>query len=112
MAKSTKIIAIILSLLVAAVCVTAGISSVQNKDDTTTLPTAGSSTKPTVSVTETTTKPQKNLSELILGKWTDSADISGFEFNWFMLTTLIILVAAYITMPSLYALALYWHGST
>ena len=80
MAKSTKIIAIILSLLVAAVCVTAGISSVQNKDDTTTLPTAGSSTKPTVSVTETTTKPQKNLSELILGKWTDSADMSGFEF--------------------------------
>ena len=81
MAKSTKIIAIILSLLVAAVCVTAGISSVKNQGDTTTLPTAGTTTRPTVSVTEpTTTEPQKKLSELILGKWTDSADMSGFEF--------------------------------
>lgn len=80
MAKSTKIIAIILSVLVAAVCVTAGISTVKEKSNPD-LPTVGNSTtKPTVSVTEPTTKAPKELSELILGKWTDSADMSGFEF--------------------------------
>jgi len=81
MAKSTKIIAIILSVLVAGVCVAAGIASVRNTDENPDLPTVGDTgTKPTVSITETTTKKQKELSELILGKWSDSADMSGFEF--------------------------------
>ena len=80
MAKSTKIIAIILSVLVAGVCVAAGISSVRNNDNPD-LPTVSDNTaKPTVSVTEPTTEPKKELSELILGKWTDSAQMSGFEF--------------------------------
>ncbi len=80
MAKSTKIIAIILSVLVAAVCVAAGVSTVKEKSDPDLPTVGGSTTKPTVSITETTTKAPKELSELILGKWTDSANMSGFEF--------------------------------
>lgn len=81
MAKSTKIIAIILSVIVAGVCVAAGINTVMDSGNTPELPTVSSTAaKPTVSVTETTTEKQKELSELILGKWTDSADMSGFEF--------------------------------
>lgn len=83
MAKSTKIIAIILCSLVAACCVTVGVGTVLNDKDTENLPTVSQtqSTAPTVSSTaEPTTEKKDELSELILGKWRDSADMSGFEF--------------------------------
>ena len=81
MAKSTKIIVIVLSTLIAAVCVAAGISTVKEGEKTN-LPTFSQSTTATSTVTqtETTTEAPKPLSKLILGKWTDSADMSGFEF--------------------------------
>ena len=84
MAKSTKIIAIVLSCLVAACCVTIGISTVMHDDKpTTTLPTVSQTqqTSPTVSTTtQTTTAKKEDFSRSILGLWRDSADMSGYEF--------------------------------
>ncbi len=90
MQKSTKIIAIVLVSTVALCCVIAGIGSVMNtQEETTTListtsaTSAGISENTTVSAPVSTTQATtvaSQLEELILGKWIDSANMSGFEF--------------------------------
>ena len=85
MNKATKFLVAILALGVAVVCVGMGYTAVKNGDDTTTTvvtvapntTTTATTTQPT---TESTTKKEPELSELLLGKWTDSAQMSGFEF--------------------------------
>lgn len=83
MNKATKFLVAILALGVAAVCVGMGYTAViNNEDTTTTLATVDpTTTRPTTeSTTETTTEKEPELSELLLGKWSDSAGMSGFEF--------------------------------
>ena len=85
MNKATKFLVAILAVGIAAVCVGMGYTAVKNgKDDTTTVVTvSSSSTAPattTETVTETTTVKEPTLNELLLGKWSDSAGMSGFEF--------------------------------
>ena len=85
MNKATKFFVSLIALGVAVVCVGMGYTAVKNsEDDTTTVVTVSpvttteaTTTKPT---TETTTVKEPELSELLLGKWTDSAGMSGFEF--------------------------------
>lgn len=83
MNKTTRILIVILAISVAAVCVCAGYAAVKSNDDTTTTvatvnPTEESTTE--VTTTETTTEKVITLAELLLGKWSDSAGMSGFEF--------------------------------
>ncbi len=107
MDKSTKIISILLAAIVGAFVAVVGLTvTIMNKDKTE--PTVTATDAPTVSVnggavtpesttaaqttvqttaqttthtTEpTTTVPAAPLSELILGKWTDSANMSGYAF--------------------------------
>lgn len=79
MAKSTKIILITLCSLIAVCCVAVGVGTVmKDKDDTTTLPTVSQSEN--IQSTVPATEKAPDLSELIIGKWRDSADMSGFEF--------------------------------
>lgn len=84
MNKATKFLVALLALGVAFVCVGMGYTAVKNSDDTTTTvatvnPTT--TTKPTTeTTTETTTEKVPELSELLIGKWSDSAEMSGFEF--------------------------------
>ena len=83
MNKATKFLVAILALGVAVVCVGMGYTAVKNGEDTTTtLATVSpTTTEPTTeSTTETTTEKEPELSELLLGKWSDSAGMSGFEF--------------------------------
>lgn len=93
MEKSTKIIAMLLASIVAVFVVVVGVTTaMMNKDEgsgditvsQTQAPTvsvnADQTAAPTVPTTEATTAAQTNLSELILGKWTDSANMSGYEF--------------------------------
>ncbi len=87
MDKSTKIIAGLLAAIVVVFVVVVVITtSAMKKDDE---PTAGATAAPTVTVapdvttTPTTTEPTvppTPLSELILGQWTDSANMSGYAF--------------------------------
>lgn len=86
MSKTTKIIAIILCCLVAACCVAIGVGTVLN-DDTTraTDSTENSETTATNDVTKeptvsSTQNKEDELKNAIIGKWRDSADMSGFEF--------------------------------
>ena len=83
MAKSTKVIMIIFSSLVAVLCVAIGVSTIKNESE------KNGGGKPTVSqtttiastaTTATTTAKPENLSDKIIGKWRDSANMSGFEF--------------------------------
>ncbi len=84
MNKATKFLVAVLALGVAAVCVGMGYTAVKNGDNTTTtLVTVNpSSTAPSTAptTTEPTTEKEPELSELLIGKWTDSAQMSGFEF--------------------------------
>ena len=82
MNKATKFLVAVLALGVAVVCVGMGYTAVINGEDTTTtLATVSPTTQPTTeTTTETTTEKEPELSELILGKWSDSAGMSGFEF--------------------------------
>lgn len=88
MRKSTKIITIVLACTVAVCCVIIGVGSVVNTDETTTTYQGDTTTAPAVNETQSsttapaeTTKPAtSDLSELIIGKWTDSVNMSGFEF--------------------------------
>ncbi len=82
MNKATKILVAILALGVAVVCVGMGYTAVKNGENTTTtLATVNPTTEPTTeTTTETTTEKEPELSELLLGKWSDSAGMSGFEF--------------------------------
>lgn len=83
MRKSTKILTAVIALCVAGLCVAAGYSAVKNNDskETTTAKVVDiSTTNPTTTAPTTTLPPEKPLSQLIIGKWTDSAGLSGFEF--------------------------------
>ncbi len=84
MNKATKFLVAVLAIGVAAVCVGMGYTAVKNGDNTTTTlvtvnpSSSAPSTAPTT--TEPTTVKEPELSELLIGKWTDSAQMSGFEF--------------------------------
>ena len=82
MNKVTKFFVAVLALGVAVVCVGMGYTAVKNGENTTTtLATVTPTTQPTTeTTTETTTEKEPELSELLLGKWSDSAGMSGFEF--------------------------------
>lgn len=84
MNKATKFFVAILALGVAAMCVGMGYTAVKNGDSTTTtMATVNpSTTAPTTlpTTTEPTTEKAPELSELLIGKWSDSAGMSGFEF--------------------------------
>lgn len=83
MNKTTKILTAIIALGVAALCVGLGYTAVTNgSDKTTTMATVNPTTEPTtqVTTTETTTEKELTLAELLIGKWSDSAGMSGFEF--------------------------------
>lgn len=83
MNKTTKILVAIIALGVAALCVGLGYTAVKNgSDTTTTVATVDPTTEPTaeVTTTETTTEKVLTLAELLIGKWSDSAGMSGFEF--------------------------------
>ena len=84
MNKATKFFVALIALGVAVICVGMGYTAVKNGEGTTTTvatvnPTT--TTEPTTEpTTETTTEKAPELSELIIGKWSDSAEMSGFEF--------------------------------
>lgn len=96
MDKRTKIIAIVLSVLVALLIVCVGFASMNSDKDGTSDTTVPSDEVVTVSsentlpaatepstLPETTTQvtvPVVPLKDLLLGKWSDSADMSGYEF--------------------------------
>lgn len=83
MNRTTKILIAIIALGVAALCVGLGYTAVTNgSDKTTTMATVNPTTEPTteVTTTETTTEKELTLAELLIGKWSDSAGMSGFEF--------------------------------
>lgn len=94
MQKSTKIISTILVATVAICCVIAGVGSVLNEQEqSTTAETVMSTTEAltvattesvtvstTVATTTQTTQAAVQVDKLILGKWVDSANMSGFEF--------------------------------
>ncbi len=80
MKKSTKILTIVLSTLVALTCVLIGVGSTVPRDDKTEAPTVVSTTKPQAAPPPTTESPEEVLKREILGKWTDSAEMSGYEF--------------------------------
>ena len=84
MNKATKFLVAILALGIAAVCVGMGYTAVKNGDGTTTTVATvnPSTTAPTTlpTTTEPATEKEPELSELLVGKWTDSAGMSGFEF--------------------------------
>lgn len=85
MRKTTKIIVCSLAVLVALVCVIAGVFATRGGDDKETTTNAAPEvvnpiTTEQIKKDETTTKPAPTLAELIIGKWTDSAGMSGFEF--------------------------------
>ncbi len=87
MDKNTKIIAGLLAAIVAvfAVVVVITTSAMKKDDDPTVTPTQAPTVTvaPDVTTTPTTTEttvPPTPLSELILGQWTDSANMSGYAF--------------------------------
>lgn len=83
MNKTTKILVAIIAVGVAALCVGLGYTAVKNGSDTTTTVATvdPTTTQPTTeTTTETTTEKALTLAELLIGKWSDSAGMSGFEF--------------------------------
>lgn len=84
MNKATKFFVAVLALGVAVVCVGMGYTAVKNGENTTTTldVVTPSTTAPTTAqtTTESTTVKEPELSELLVGKWSDSAGMSGFEF--------------------------------
>lgn len=83
MNKTTKILIAVLAVSVAVICVGMGYTAVKNSADETTTVATVNPTKQTTSQTTTTepvTEKEPELSELLIGKWTDSAGMSGFEF--------------------------------
>ena len=85
MRKTTKFFVIIACLAVAAICVLAGLDATRQGEDVTETTTAAPVTvqpttaEPTTQET-TTAEAVIDLSEKLIGKWTDSAGMSGFEF--------------------------------
>lgn len=78
MKKSTKIlISVIAATLVLCVAVVAGVSIAKNRGNDGQTPTSGESAQ---STTAESTTAAPTLEQLLLGKWMDSANMSGFEF--------------------------------
>lgn len=82
MAKSTKIITIIFCSLVAVLCVAIGVSTLKSESEKKGegKPTVSQSTTVASTAPTSTTAASDVLSVQIIGKWRDSADMSGFEF--------------------------------
>lgn len=86
MRKTTKIIICALSVLVALTCVVVGFVATRGSDDKETTTNAAPevvnpvTTQKAEAEDTTTSKSEATLAELIIGKWTDSAGMSGFEF--------------------------------
>lgn len=84
MRKTTKFFISIICVAVAAVCIFAGINATRQggEDETTTTAAPVTVTPVTEPSTEETTteSPEKKLAEMLIGKWSDSAGMSGFEF--------------------------------
>ena len=84
MNKTTKILVAALALGVAVICVGMGYTAVKNGDgESTTVVTVDPTTTQPITVTTTTeptTAKEPELAELLIGKWSDSAGMSGFEF--------------------------------
>lgn len=85
MKKTTKILICTFSVAVALLCVIIGINATQGggEDETTTSGYAvvnPTTTKAPETTESTTQKNEPALAELLIGKWTDSAGMSGFEF--------------------------------
>ncbi len=93
--KNTKIIAMVLVAVFAVFIMIVGASTVmKNKDEVSDVTVSDTQAPPTVSVVATepsTTQPEQTttaasttavpeLKDLILGRWTDSANMSGYEF--------------------------------
>ena len=78
MKKSTKIlISVIAATLVLCVAVVAGVSIAKNRGNDGQTPTSGEDAQ---STTAESTTAAPTLEQLLLGKWMDSANMSGFEF--------------------------------
>ncbi len=85
MRKTTKIFICLIFVAIASVCVLIGIDATRQgggeNTTTTAAPVTVSPTTTEPSTEETTTaEPEKDLAEELIGKWTDSAGMSGFEF--------------------------------
>lgn len=84
MKKTTKILICTLLVAVAAICVIAGINAtrgISQQETTTSSPAVVNPVeKETTEQIETTEKTEQTLSQQLIGKWTDSAGMSGFEF--------------------------------
>lgn len=85
MRKTTKIFICVICVAVAAVCVLAGLEATRDGGDeqitTTAAPvTVEPTTTEPVTQETTTAEPELTLAQKLLGKWTDSAGMSGFEF--------------------------------
>ncbi len=84
MNKTTKILVAALALGVAVICVGMGYTAVKNGDgESTTVVTVDPTTTQPITVTTTTeptTAKEPELAELLIGKWSDSAGMSGFDF--------------------------------
>lgn len=85
MRKTTKILICSLCAVLAVVCVVAGIGSTRQgggeETTTTAAPVTVTPTTTEPSTEEATTEaPEKKLAKELIGKWTDSAGMSGFEF--------------------------------
>lgn len=89
MNKTTKILVAVLAIGVAVICVGMGYTAVKNsEDDTTTLvsvnpipnQTTTEITTTEITTTEVATEKEPELAEILIGKWSDSAGMSGFEF--------------------------------
>ncbi len=85
MRKNTKIFICLIFVAIASVCVLIGIDATRQGggDDTTTTAapvTVSPTTTEPATQESTTEKPEATLAEKLIGKWTDSTGMSGFEF--------------------------------
>lgn len=87
MRKKTKFLTCLICAAITVFCVGAGFMSTRDSGtDTTTTSPAGpvtvtpTTTEPSTTEETTTAKQDKKLAEKLIGKWTDSAGMSGFEF--------------------------------
>lgn len=81
MQNKTKALLIVLCSLVAVCCVIIGISSTSDKEEvTTTFPISSSVNQGSIDEPQSTTVQSLSYEKLIIGKWRDSADMSGYEF--------------------------------
>ena len=106
MSKSTKImLAAIGSVVAVCIVITAAVSIGKSRNqtspDTPTATAAAGQTGETSQASETTTDPSAELQSQIIGKWADSAGMSGYEFfeNGSANVTYVNLTVPVINMP-------------